>query len=108
MQLTPSQSILKDLLKAQELQHAQVHRRVESKSSLVWSQSGVELHTVAAVNLHLVLVVFPDNAELDDTLGDGDDFQGGFVFGFLFEEGGVLESADEFFGRLVNLVVVMI
>lgn len=65
---------------------------MESQSSLVGAQRGVELHTVAAVDLRLVLVVFPDDAELDDALGDGDDLEGGLVFGFLLEEGGVFEG----------------
>jgi hypothetical protein len=60
---------------------------MEPQSSLIRSQSTVKLHTVCAVDLGLVLVVFPDDAELDDALGDGDDFEGGSVFGFLLEEG---------------------
>jgi hypothetical protein len=65
---------------------------MESEATLVRAESRVELDTVAAVNLWLSLVVFPDNAELDDALGDGDDLQGGPVFGVLFEEGAVFEG----------------
>ena len=92
MSLTSSKSILKDLLKAQELQDAQVNGRMESEAALVWAKGRVELDTVAAVDLRLSLVIFPDDTELDDSLGDGDDLQGGLVFGVLFEEGAVFEG----------------
>ena len=72
-QLTSGQGILKDLLEAQELEHTQVNGGVESQSSLVRTQCTVELDSVAAVDLYLVLVVFPDNAELDDAFGDRGD-----------------------------------
>lgn len=94
-QLTSSQGILEDLLKAQELQDGQVDRRVQAETALVWAEGGVELDSVAAVDLDLVLVVFPDNSELDDALRDGDDLEGGLVFGVLFEEGAVFEGGDQ-------------
>jgi len=94
-QLTSSQSILEDLLEAQELQDGQVDRRVQAETALVWAEGGVELDSVAAVDLDLVLVVFPDNSELDDALRDGDDLEGGLVFGVLFEEGAVFERGDQ-------------
>lgn len=65
---------------------------MESQTALVWAKSRVELDTVAAVDLWLPLVVFPDDSELDDALGDGDDLQGGLVLGVLFEEGAVFEG----------------
>jgi hypothetical protein len=65
---------------------------MESQSSLVGAKRRVELYTVSAVDLWLVVVIFPDNAELDHSFGDGDDFEGGLVFGVLFEEGRVLEG----------------
>lgn len=94
-QLTSSQGILEDLLKTQELQDGQVDRRVQAETALVWAEGGVELDSVAAVDLDLVLVVFPDNSELDDALRDGDDLEGGLVFGVLFEEGAVFEGGDQ-------------
>jgi hypothetical protein len=45
------------------------------------------LHTVALLDLALALVILPDNAELDDALGDRDDLEGLLVFGVLGEEG---------------------
>jgi hypothetical protein len=45
--------------------------------------------------LDLALVVLPDHAELDDALGDGDDFEGVAVFGVLLEERAVLEGGGK-------------
>jgi hypothetical protein len=85
--LTSSQGILEHLLEAQELQDTEIDGRVQAKAALVGAESAVELHTVATVDLGLQLVVLPDNAELDDALGNGNDLQGGLVFRVLFEEG---------------------
>ena len=65
---------------------------MEAETTLVWPESRVELDTITAVDLWLSLVVLPDDAELDDSLGDGDDLQGGLIFGVLFEEGTVFEG----------------
>lgn len=48
------------------------------------------------VYLEVVIVVFLDDVELDDMFGDGDDFEGGVVFGVFFEEGVVFEGVVEF------------
>lgn len=93
--LTAGQGILEDLLEAEELEDRQVDGRVESQTSLVRAEGGVELDAVAAVDLELAVVILPDDAELDDALGDGDDLEGGAVLGVLLEEGGVLEGADQ-------------
>lgn len=95
MQLTSSQSILKNLLEAQELENTQVDRRVQSETTLIRTKGGVELDTEAAVDLELALVVFPDYTEVDDAFGDGGDFKGGAVFGVFLEEGGVFEGGGE-------------
>lgn len=95
MVLTASQGILEDLLESQELQDAQVDGRMKSQTSLVRTEGGVELHTVAAVDLHLALVILPDDAELDNALGNRDDLESGLVFGVLVEEGGVLKSRGQ-------------
>lgn len=68
---------------------------METQTSFVGTEGGVELDSVSTVDLQLSLIVFPDDAELDDALGDGDDFEGSLVFGVLLEEGGVLESRDK-------------
>lgn len=89
------QGVLEDLLKAQELEHAEVDGGVQSEATLVGAKGGVELHAEGIVDLDLALVVLPHYAELDDALGDGDDFEGVAVFGVLLEEGAVLEGGGE-------------
>jgi hypothetical protein len=90
--LTSRQGILEDLLEAQELQDAEIDGGVQAETALVWAKGRVELDSVAAVDLDLVLVVLPNHAELDDALGDGDNLEGGLVFGVLLEEGAVFEG----------------
>ena len=57
------QGVLKNLLKAQELNDAQVYRGVETQAALVRAECGVELHTETAVDLHLAVVINPWDAE---------------------------------------------
>lgn len=45
------------------------------------------MDTETVVDLRLALVVFPDNAELENTLGDLDDFECLCVFGIGGQEG---------------------
>jgi hypothetical protein len=68
---------------------------METKASLVWSEGGVELDTVSTVDLGLELVVLPNYSELNDTLWDGNDLEGGLVFGMLFEESRVFEGGSQ-------------
>jgi hypothetical protein len=91
-ELTSGQGILEDLLETQELQDRQVDCGVQTETAFVWAEGRVELDSVAAVDLHLVLIVLPDDTELDDTLGNGDDLEGSLVFGVLFEESAVVEG----------------
>jgi hypothetical protein len=65
---------------------------MESQPAFVGTEGRVELNTIAAVHLWLVLVVFPDNTELDDSFGDCHDLESGLVFWVLFEESGVFEG----------------
>ena len=65
---------------------------MEPETALVRAQGRVELDTISTVDLRLSLVILPDDAELDDALWDGDDLEGGPVFGVLFEEGAVFEG----------------
>lgn len=94
--LTASKGIFESLLKAEKLENREVDGRMETKTALVRSQGRVELDSVAAVHSHVALVVLPDNAELDDTLGNGDDIEGGAVVRVLFEERALLKGDDEF------------
>ena len=57
------------------------------------------MHTVSAIDLDLSLVVFPGDSELDDSLGNGGDFESGLVFWVLLEEGGVLERRGKLWGQ---------
>lgn len=117
------QGILEDLLETEELEDGQVHGGVETEATLVGAKSGVELDTESAVDLdlgkselwqfrqfekkiksYLAFVILPDNAELDDTLGDGDDLKGLAVLGLLLEKSGVLEGGGELCFGIVSLV----
>lgn len=75
--------------------HGQVDRGVESKTTLVGAKSTVVLHTVTTVDLEVALVVVPGDTELDDTLGDGGDSEGGAVLGVLGEEGAALKGGGK-------------
>ena len=68
---------------------------MESETTLVGTKGGVELNTVTAVDLEGTVVVLPDDAELDYTLGDGGDLERNAVLGVLLEEAGVLEGAGK-------------
>jgi hypothetical protein len=50
---------------------------------------------VANVVAYLLVVIFPNNAELNDALGDRDDLKSLAVLGLLLEESGVLESGGK-------------
>lgn len=59
---------------------------MEPQTALVRTERRIELHTVAPVDMELSLVIFPDNTELDDTLGDGDDGKALLELGVNLEE----------------------
>ena len=65
---------------------------MEAETAFVRAERGVELNTVATIDLEFSFVVFPGDTELDNTLGDGGNLQGPSVLGLLFEKGGVLEG----------------
>jgi hypothetical protein len=46
-------------------------------------------------DLHDTLVIFPDNTELDDTLGDLDDLEVVLKLWLFLEESGSLEGGDQ-------------
>lgn len=76
---------------------------MEAETTLVRAERGIELHTIATVDFDLALVVLPDDTELDDTLGDGDDLQSLAVLRNLLEESRVLESGRELLVGLLEL-----
>lgn len=96
------QGILEDLLETKELEDRQVDSGVETETALVGTESRVELHTIALVDLALALVVLPDNAELDDALGYRGDLKSLLVLWVLLEEGGALEGGDKLCLQLVS------
>src|SRR5699024_6231153 len=59
------QGVLEDLLEAEELHDADIHRRMEAQTALVGTERGVVLDAVAAVDLHRALVVDPRDTEDD-------------------------------------------
>ena len=63
------QCVLECLFKSEELQDAEVYRCVEAQTALIGTDGTVELHTVADVDLHLTLVVYPGHTEGRDALG---------------------------------------
>ena len=65
---------------------------MESKTALVRAKCRIELDSIAAVGLHLALVILPCDSELNDTLWDSGDLQRLLVLGLLLEEGGVFEG----------------
>lgn len=68
---------------------------MEAQTTLVRTERRVELHTVSTVDAKLAGIVLPGDTELDNTLGNGADLEGGTVLWVLLEEGAVLEGAGE-------------
>ena len=62
------QRVFEDLLKSQEFNDTQVHRGVQTQTTLVRSNGIVELHTITGVDMGLTLVVHPRHTEHDLTI----------------------------------------
>ena len=60
--------VLEDLLEAEELQNADIDRRMKTESALVRSDGAVELDAEGTVHMHVSGVVGPGNTEGDYTL----------------------------------------
>ena len=69
------QGVFEGLFKAKEFQNRQVYGGVKTHTALVRADGGVELHAPCAVNLNLVTVINPNDAELDSTLRFNQTFQ---------------------------------
>ena len=84
---------------------------MEPQAALVGSNGAVELDTVAVVDLHLPLVIYPGHPEQNDTLGGSQPFQQRiFPKGILvlFNDGGkrfqnLGDSLDKF--RLIGILL---
>ena len=72
----PGQGVLEDLLETQELDDAQVDRRMEPQTTLVGPERRVELDAETAVDLNRPLVVDPRNPEDDLAFRLADALQG--------------------------------
>jgi hypothetical protein len=97
------EGILEDLLETQEFEDGQVDCGVETETTLVGTEGRVELDAVALVDVAVALVVFPDDAELDDALGDGDNLKGLLVLGVLLKDGGALKGGGELCGSQLDI-----
>ena len=62
------QGIFEGLFEAEEFENRAVYRRVEAHSPFVRPNRRTELHAPCAVNLYLITVVYPHDAELNNTL----------------------------------------
>ena len=69
------QSVFEGLFKTEEFQNRQVYGGVETHTALIRADGGVELHAPGAVNLNLIAVINPNDAELDSTLRFNQTFQ---------------------------------
>lgn len=76
---------------------------MQPQAALVGAEGRVELNTEAAIHLDIALVVLPDDTELDDTLGNGDNLEGGTVLGVLLEQGAGLEGRGKLVVGLLEL-----
>jgi hypothetical protein len=80
-----SQGVLEDLLETQKLEDGQVDSRVETKTSLVRTESRVELDSVTSVDGDGSIIPFPGDSELDDSLRDLNDGERSSVLGLLLQ-----------------------
>lgn len=76
---------------------------MESKTALVGAQSGVKLNTIAAVDLKVAAVVFPDDAELDNALRDSSYLESGTILRVFLKQYRVLKCAGQFCSSNVSL-----
>ncbi len=97
------QRVLEHLVKAEELDDAEVDRRVKPQAPLVWPERAVELRPEAPVDVNLAVVIGPDHPEDDLALRLADTLEqlGRDVLGMLGEHWpDALENAPH---RLVEL-----
>ncbi|MDT4836454.1 hypothetical protein FQZ97_701520 [compost metagenome] len=100
------QGILEHLLEGEELQHAQVHGRMEAQAALVGTDGAAHLHAEATVDADPSLIVDPRHTEQDGTLRLDDPFDdaGLQVMRIGFQEGP--QAAQHLFHGLMELGLV--
>ena len=99
------QGVLKGLLKAEELDNALVYRRMETQTALVGTDRAIELNAETAVDLNLALVIYPRNAEFDNSFGFNHHINDAAldINGALLHNG--LEGFENFANGLVELAL---
>ena len=98
------QGIFEHLLKSQELDDSQIYGRMEAQTALVGSDSAVELHSEARVDLDLSLIIHPRYPEDDLPLRIRQSFQKSIFTELLlvrFHDNA--QRFQNFFYRLVKL-----
>ena len=64
----PRQRVLQNLLHAEKLQDRLIHRRVKAKASLIGTDCGIELYTVAEVDMIFPLIIGPGHPKAHNPL----------------------------------------
>ena len=81
---------------------------MEAQTALVRADRGVELHAVAAVHLHLALVVGPGDAELDHALRFDDALEHASLLVFRVLGDNRLKALEDFLDGLQELGLVAV
>ena len=96
------QGILEGLLEAQELDDPDIDRRMKADPALIGAKRRVELHPEAAIDLHLIPVVDPGDAEDDLALGLADALDQGLFGIFRLPRDHPPEAFEHLANRLVK------
>ena len=112
------QGIFEDLFKTKELDDAQVHRRVEAETALIWPEDGIKLNTETTVDLDIPLVINPRNTEDNLTFRLGETLDEPFICIVIVFTEDVLQTAEDLLSGLMkfrlarvpleNLLVILI
>ena len=97
------QRVLQHLLERQELEDAEVHRRVKPQAALVGADRTVHLDAEAAIDLDAALIVLPGHPEHQHALGLDHPFEdaGAAIFGAPLQH--EIERLHDFLHRLMKL-----
>ena len=98
--------VLEGLLEGKELQDTEVHRLVETNTTLVGANGVVVLHAVTHVGLDVALVVHPGDAELIDAIGDAKTLDQVYLVKLGVLVVGLLDGGKNFFYGLMVLGLV--
>ena len=94
-------TVLEVHLKAEELHHREVDRRMEAQPALIGTDGGIVLHAVAAVDPHLAGIVHPRDTERDDAVRLDKALENGVLFPF----GVLIHDAFQTFKELADALV---